>query len=86
MEVLGDRRLADLHLAAVLLHADTSAIDPVLDLKRIVVMNSGDGKKKGVVKKTGAVKMIDAERKIGAMQIKRGSVKKSAGVLRFVVV
>jgi hypothetical protein len=62
------------------------AIDPVLDLKRIGVMNSGDGKKKGAVKRTGAARMIDAEKKIDAMQIKRGFVKKRVGVLRLVVV
>jgi hypothetical protein len=50
------------------------------------MMNSGDGKKKGAAKTTGAMKMIDAQRKIDAMQIKRGFVKKSVGVLRFVVV
>jgi ABC-type hemin transport system ATPase subunit len=47
-----------------------------------VVMSSGDGKMRGVVKRNGSVKMTVAEMMSGAVKIKKESDRKNAAALR----
>jgi hypothetical protein len=61
---LADPRPEDLLFVVDLRRADTLGTVRVSDLKRIVVMSSGDGKKSAAVKTIGAGKMNVAAKKI----------------------